>query len=71
VHRFVSWGALPAGSLAAGAIGAALGLRTAMVTAAIVAALCFWPLLTSPLRTNAGSARDRAPGQCQPARRPG
>jgi MFS family permease len=56
VHRFVSWGALPVGSLAAGAIGELLGLRTAMVAAGIVAALCFWPLLTSPLRTNAPRA---------------
>lgn len=71
VHRFVSWGALPVGSLAAGAIGAALGLRTAMVTAGIVAALCFWPLLTSPLRTNAprpadGPERDQAEPHAEP-----
>jgi MFS family permease len=66
VHRFVSWGALPVGSLAAGTIGAALGLRTAMVTAGIVAALCFWPLLTSPLRTNArrpGDGTERDPAE--------
>jgi MFS family permease len=69
VHRFVSWGALPVGSLAAGAIGAALGLRTAMVTAAIVAALCFWPLLTSPLRTR-HAAPPAPPAQTEfPAKR--
>jgi len=50
VHRFLSWGALPIGSLGAGLIGAHFGLRAAMLTAAFVATLCFLPLLRSPLR---------------------
>jgi MFS family permease len=51
VHRFVSWGALPVGSLAAGIIGQAFGIRTAVITAGVISASCFWPLLRSPLRT--------------------
>jgi MFS family permease len=50
VHRFVSWGALPVGSLAAGVIGQAFGIRVAVITAGLTAATCFWPLLASPLR---------------------
>lgn len=51
VHRFVSWGALPVGSLAMGVVGQALGIRVAVVAAGLVSAGCFWPLLRSPLRT--------------------
>jgi MFS family permease len=51
VHRFVSWGALPVGSLAAGIIGQAFGIRVAVIVAGLAAAGCFWPLLRSPLRT--------------------
>lgn len=50
VHRFVSWGALPVGSLAAGIIGQTCGIRTAVVAAGVISAGCFWPLLRSPLR---------------------
>ncbi|MGH3303902.1 MAG: MFS transporter [Streptosporangiaceae bacterium] len=50
VHRFVSWGALPVGSLLAGLIGQAWGIRTAMITAGLISATCAWPLLGSPLR---------------------
>jgi MFS family permease len=50
VHRFLSWGALPLGSVAAGLLGAKFGIRVAMVTSGVVAALCFAPLLRSPLR---------------------
>jgi len=50
VHRFVSWGALPLGSLAAGIVGQELGVRVAVITAGMISASCFWPLLLSPLR---------------------
>ena len=48
VHRFVSWGALPVGSLAAGIVGQEFGVRVAIITAGVTAACCFWPLLRSP-----------------------
>jgi MFS family permease len=51
VHRFVSWGALSVGSLFAGLIGRAFGVRPTMLLAAVVASACFWPLLASPLRS--------------------
>ena len=51
VHRFVSWGALPLGSLAGGVVGMEFGLRAAMIVAGLLAATCFWPLLRSPLAT--------------------
>jgi MFS family permease len=66
VHRFVSWGALPVGSLAAGVIGQAFGIRVAVITAGLAAASCFWPLLRSPLRT-VQAAADAAPGYPPPA----
>ena len=50
VHRFVSWGALPVGSVLAGLIGQHWGIRTAMITAGLISATCAWPLLASPLR---------------------
>jgi MFS family permease len=50
VHRFGSWGTLPVGALLGGLLGQVFGLRTAMLTAAAIAALCSWPLLRSPLR---------------------
>jgi MFS family permease len=50
VHRFVSWGALPVGSLATGVVGQAFGVRVAVVTAGLISASCFWPMLRSPLR---------------------
>lgn len=49
VHRFLTWGALPVGSVIAGAVGSAFGLRTAMVTAAATSALCLIPLRSRPL----------------------
>lgn len=49
VHRFVSWGALPVGSLAAGVVGQEFGVRVAIITAGVTATSCFWPLLRSPL----------------------
>lgn len=62
VHRFVSWGALPVGSLAAGIVGQELGVRVAVITAGMISASCFWPLLLSPLRatrTPADAAQSR------------
>ena len=50
VHRFVSWGALPVGSVVAGLVGTAFGLRTAMIVAAVTTFSCLIPLLFSPLR---------------------
>jgi MFS family permease len=50
VHRFVSWGALPVGSLAMGVVGQEFGVRVAVVAAGLISASCFWPLLRSPLR---------------------
>jgi MFS family permease len=62
VHRFVSWGALPAGSLAAGIVGQEFGVRVAVVAAGLISASCFWPLLRSPLRSikTTGDAGDRS-----------
>jgi hypothetical protein len=62
VHRFVSWGALPAGSLAAGIVGQEFGVRVAVVAAGLISAGCFWPLLRSPLRSikTTGDAGDRS-----------
>lgn len=40
IHRFVTWGVLPIGATLAGAIGAASGLRSAMLTAAATATTC-------------------------------
>lgn len=55
IHRFASWGALPVGSVIAGLIGQAYGIRTAMIAAGVISATCFWPLLASPLRTTHGA----------------
>lgn len=49
VHRFVTWGALPVGSAAAGLVGTAFGVRAAVLTAAMLASLCLAPLLSRPL----------------------
>jgi hypothetical protein len=65
VHRFVSWGALPVGSLATGIVGQEFGVRVAVVAAGLISASCFWPLLRSPLRsiktTGDAGARSRQP----------
>ncbi|MGK5683983.1 MFS transporter [Actinoplanes sp. URMC 104] len=50
VHRFASWGALPVGTLLAGAIGELLGLRAVTVVAAVLAAACFVPLSAAAMR---------------------
>jgi len=49
--RFVAWGTLPLGALAAGALGTALGLRPALWLIVGFACLAPVPLLRSPLRT--------------------
>ncbi len=49
-RRFAVWGVIPFGSLLGGALGTALGLRTAIWIGAIGAALSSIPLLLSPMR---------------------
>jgi MFS family permease len=49
-RRFVVWGVMPFGGLIGGALGSALGLRTALWIGAIGASLAFIALLPSPLR---------------------
>lgn len=49
-RRFVVWGVMPFGGLIGGALGSALGLRTALWIGAIGASLAFVALLPSPLR---------------------
>ena len=48
-RRFVVWGVMPFGGLIGGALGSALGLRTALWIGAIGASLAFVALLPSPL----------------------
>ncbi|MDQ1438034.1 MAG: hypothetical protein QOK43_1663 [Acidimicrobiaceae bacterium] len=48
--RFMVWGALPLGSLAGGAMGEALGLRTTLWIAAVGSALSALPVVVGPLR---------------------
>jgi MFS family permease len=68
VHRFITWGTLPIGSLVAGLIGTALGLRVAMLTAAITATACLVPLLSRPLLAARNLRRDHlAPVASAPA----
>jgi MFS family permease len=49
-RRFAVWGVIPFGSLLGGALGTALGLRTAIWIGATGAALSSIPLLLSPMR---------------------
>jgi len=49
-RRFVVWGVMPFGGLIGGALGSALGLRTALWIGAIGCALSFVVLLPSPIR---------------------
>jgi MFS family permease len=49
-RRFAVWGVIPFGSLLGGALGTALGLRTAIWIGATGAALSSIPLLVSPMR---------------------
>ena len=50
VHRTVTWGMLPIGSIIAGVVGTAFDLRAAMLTAASTAALCMIPLMARSMR---------------------
>ena len=49
--RFVSWGAIPVGSLAAGISAAVLGIRSTLWLTCAAAFLPLLVLLSSPLRT--------------------
>jgi MFS family permease len=49
-RRFAVWGVIPFGNLLGGALGTALGLRTAIWIGAIGASLSAIPLLVSPMR---------------------
>jgi hypothetical protein len=48
--RFVSWGAIPLGGLAAGALASAVGARDALFTLAALTVLAPLVLVTSPVR---------------------
>lgn len=48
--RFLSWGVLPLGSLIAGALGAALGVRPALAIMCATLLLGLLPVLASPIR---------------------
>ncbi|MFE9139598.1 MFS transporter [Streptomyces sp. NPDC007355] len=50
VHRFVTWGIFPVGSLCAGLIGTHFGLRAAVIVAASISACCLLPLFFSSVR---------------------
>jgi MFS family permease len=60
VHRFVTWGVVPAGSAIAGLAGTSLGLRAGMLTAAATTCACMIPLLSRPLRDARQLSRDTA-----------
>jgi len=49
-RRFAVWGVIPFGNLLGGALGSALGLRTAIWIGAVGASLSAIPLLLSPMR---------------------
>jgi MFS family permease len=49
-RRFAVWGVMPFGSLLGGALGTALGLRTAIWIGAVGASLSSIPLIVSPMR---------------------
>jgi MFS family permease len=49
-RRFAVWGVIPFGSLLGGALGTALGLRTAIWIGAVGASLSSIPLIVSPMR---------------------
>lgn len=50
-YRLVSFGTIPLGSLLGGALGDAIGIRSALLAAAIIASTALIPLLLSPIRT--------------------
>jgi predicted MFS family arabinose efflux permease len=49
--RFIVWGALPLGAFVGGVLGEWLGVRAALLVAALGGSLAFLPVLLSPLRT--------------------
>jgi predicted MFS family arabinose efflux permease len=49
--RFLSWGVLPLGALTAGALGQALGARTALTIVCATLTVGLLPVLASPVRT--------------------
>lgn len=49
--RFIVWGTMPLGALAAGGLGAALGLRTAVAVLAVGGLLAFAWVQFSPVRS--------------------
>ncbi|MBW8486331.1 MFS transporter [Actinomadura parmotrematis] len=62
VHRFVTWGMLPLGSVLAGLVGGAFGVRAAMLAAAATTAFCLPPLLARPLLSARRPQRQTALG---------
>jgi MFS family permease len=50
-RRFVVWGVIPLGSLAAGGLASTLGLHTAIWICAVGASVAFVPMLLSPVRS--------------------
>jgi MFS family permease len=49
-RRFVVWGVIPFGGLIGGALGSAVGLRTALWVGAVGQSIAFLPVLFSPIR---------------------
>lgn len=49
--RFLVWGTMPLGAFVGGVLGATVGVRNALLIAAIGGSLAFLPVLLSPLRT--------------------
>lgn len=59
--RFVSWGVIPLGGIAAGVIASQIGSRDALVALAAVTTLCPLSLLLSPIRTMTNFPTARIP----------
>ena len=62
VVRFMYWGTIPAGSLAAGLLAGPLGLRGTLLAAAVGSTLSCIPIMVSPIRRATVNADARAPG---------
>jgi MFS family permease len=62
VVRFMYWGTIPAGSLAAGLLAAPLGLRATLFAAVVGSTLSCIPIMVSPIRRATVNADARAPG---------
>jgi hypothetical protein len=48
--RFLVWGTMPLGALVGGSLGATLGVRDALLVAAVIGVVPVLPLYFSPLR---------------------